>query len=163
MTRRPGRPPTHGHTSGGHTSPEYTAWAHLLDRCRNPKNRKYPSYGGRGITVCERWLSFENFLADMGERPAGKSLDRRDNDGPYSKANCRWATRAEQDRNKRTNKFVTVGGQRLCTVDAARLAKLPFRTFRMRLENGWSPERAFHTPVQRRRPSTPATSADARS
>lgn len=84
-------------------SPTYGSWRAMLKRCTNPKHPAYASYGGRGITVCERWLhSFQNFLEDMGERPAGKTLDRKNNDLGYSPANCRWATWNEQARNKRT-------------------------------------------------------------
>ena len=72
-------------------------WAAMLQRCRG----SHPNYGGRGITVCERWAKFENFLADMGERPAGMTLDRKDNDGDYEPGNCRWATYSEQRRNQR--------------------------------------------------------------
>ena len=83
---------------------EYKTWSCLRDRCRNSKARDYKNYGGRGITVCERWDSFENFLNDMGLRPEGMSLDRIDNDKGYSKDNCRWADKTTQNRNQRVRK-----------------------------------------------------------
>jgi hypothetical protein len=95
----------HGHiwryNGKRYRSPTYISWAGMLTRCRNSKQRSYAEYGGRGIAVCERWLAFENFLADMGERPPGLTLDRIDNDGGYEPGNCRWATTKEQRANQR--------------------------------------------------------------
>lgn len=94
---------THGHTSGGIWTPTYRSWASMIMRCFDPRQKSYADYGGRGITVCERWRSsFENFLADMGERPKGKTLDRfPNNDGNYEPGNCRWATPKQQTMNRR--------------------------------------------------------------
>lgn len=90
---------THGHCSGGKFSPEYTTWMSMLQRCLNPKATSYKIYGGSGITVCDRWLKFENFLEDMGERAANKTLDRIDNSLGYYKENCKWSTMIEQRAN----------------------------------------------------------------
>ncbi|EOK5450695.1 hypothetical protein ACM6ST_006459, partial [Pseudomonas aeruginosa] len=87
-------------------------WSNMIDRCTNPSNKRYVDYQGRGITVCERWMTFANFLADMGERPDATSLDRIDNDAGYFKENCRWATALEQMNNTRRNTFVEYLGRR---------------------------------------------------
>jgi hypothetical protein len=91
-----GRRPTHG----WYGTPTYRTWWAMIQRCTYPKHPGWKYYGGRGIRVCKRWMTFVNFLADMGERPAGKTLDRIKNGRGYWKSNCRWATRAEQRRNQ---------------------------------------------------------------
>ena len=98
-----GRAPTHGHKrGGGNGTPEYMSWRSMRMRCTKPTAKGYKYWGGRGITVCGRWLnSFENFYSDMGPRPAGTSLDRIDNNGNYEPGNCRWATGPEQRANQR--------------------------------------------------------------
>lgn len=84
-----------------HGTPEYRSWNHMLQRCNNKNNHKYSDYGGRGITVYDKWLAFENFFADMGRRPHGTTLERIDVNGNYEPSNCKWATATEQQRNQR--------------------------------------------------------------
>lgn len=91
----------HGHQEGGTKTPTYLSWDNMIQRCTNPNRDCYADYGGRGISVCDEWRSFSNFLADMGERPEGTSIDRINNDGDYEPSNCRWATRSQQNNNQR--------------------------------------------------------------
>lgn len=102
---------THGHTSFHKATKTYSSWLNIKQRCNNPKNPKYPDYGGRGISYCDRWESFENFLADMGERPTGTTIDRIDNGGNYEPGNCQWATNEQQSLNKRTSRLITWNGE----------------------------------------------------
>ena len=110
-----------------HTA-EYAAWAAMKQRCLNPKHPYWKDYGARGITICQTWLnSFSAFYADMGPRPAGKSIDRfPDNNGPYCKANCRWATDEEQMHNKRPARPVTARTRAKMSVSATRRHRAPF-------------------------------------
>lgn len=100
-----GRKPQHGHARKGQKTSEYKAWTSMRERCANPLNQAYRWYGGRGITVCERWKSFDNFIADMGPRPPGLWLERVDNDGNYEPSNCKWETRKVQLKNRRPPQF----------------------------------------------------------
>lgn len=97
----------HGMTrlENGRRNPTYTAWLQMRDRCDNPTNKSWADYGGRGIKVCERWMTFEAFFADLGARPAGLTLERSNNELGYEPGNVRWATRTEQNRNTRRTKL----------------------------------------------------------
>lgn len=122
----------------------YRVWDNMLNRCSNPRCPTYQDYGGRGITVCERWYSFENFHADMGERPGDDySIDRIDVDGNYELNNCRWATWTEQANNKRNTKEILVKGEMVTLPQAAQRAGMSLRTLQGRLKKGWTAEEAI--------------------
>lgn len=114
----------------------YSIWCGMHQRCGNPNNSAYPRYGGRGIFICERWHKFENFLDDMGEPTEDQTLDRKDNDGPYSPDNCRWATRLEQSLNKSDNRWITVHGETKPVTVWARELGLGHSTIQERLAAG---------------------------
>lgn len=124
----------------------YSSWENMLTRCNNPNNNRYQYYGNKGITVCERWLIFENFLTDMGERPEGTSLDRIDNNKGYYKENCRWATEITQANNKSTNRFITYKGETYTLKQWGRILGVNSVTISSRLKRGWTLEEAFQVP-----------------
>jgi hypothetical protein len=130
----------HGHSTNGQ-SPTYTTWATMLQRCKNPKNAKFYMYGAVGIDVCDEWLSFDAFLADMGERPKGKTLDRiRGNEG-YSKSNCRWATAFEQQANLKNNVIVEYDNEKFTLAQLSRKLGVSFSTLQYRISVGWPSEK----------------------
>lgn len=142
---------THGHTRGDKPSKAYTAWLGIRRRCLNKNSQDYPDYGGRGITVCARWLdSFEDFLADVGEPPtAGHSIDRYpDNDGNYEPGNVRWATLSQQAVNKRNNRLLTLDGVALTVADWGRRTGFGLKRIHARLKRGWPVEKALTTPLR---------------
>jgi hypothetical protein len=132
-------------THGASKTLAYKRWVGMIQRCTNPRSQKWPDYGARGITVCARWSeSFENFVADMGECPPGGSLDRIDNDGPYSPENCRWATHEQQASNRRNNTTIVVRGEHMTIAQACKRYGVSQTVAGGRLRRGWSPERAFN-------------------
>lgn len=131
-------------------TPEYTAWVQARQRCRNPKWPAFHRYGGRGITICDRWNDFRAFYADMGPRPSpAHSLDRINNDGPYAPENCRWATVRAQNYNKGANRIIDHDGERLPLNAWAERAGINKSTFYYRLRRGM-PMREALFPVHRR-------------
>lgn len=135
---------THGKTD----TPEYRIWADMLTRCLNPQAAQSRNYLGRGITVCDRWRDFANFIADMGPRPSpDHSIDRIDNDGNYEPQNCRWATRVEQGRNRRTTLRITYLGVTLPLKEWCERLGLPYKTVHQRHRAGWDVNRTFTTPI----------------
>lgn len=130
----------HGNARGN-GSREYQVWNAMKMRCTNPKHKQYSYYGGRGITVCEKWLTFEGFLADMGRRPEGErySLDRIDNSKGYYKENCRWATPKQQNNNTRFNRMITLRNSKQVSLQFALDSTETKRTeFYNRLRKGWT-------------------------
>lgn len=142
---------SHGHTCGQFKA-EYKIWNAMVSRCKNASDRSYARYGGRGITIDPRWeKDFLAFVSDIGPRPSPEySIERKDNDGPYAPSNCKWATRAEQARNKRNTRFLNIGGRVMTLTEAARISPVTIGAIHARIaKHGWSDERAVLTPSKR--------------
>jgi len=137
----------HGKTK----TPAWQSWHSMRTRCFNPNCDQWPDYGGRGITVCERWHTFENFLADMGERPPGTTLDRHPNkDGNYEPGNCRWAVPLDQQNNRRITATLTHNGRTMSLTNWARELRVRPHVLRARLKLGWSIDKVLGTPKEER-------------
>lgn len=128
----------HGHYTNRTPSKSYSSWRNMKNRCLNPKVKAYQNYGGRGITVCERWMSFENFYADMGDPPAGMTLEREDNNLGYSPNNCSWATRADQAKNRRNVALVEISGVKKPLTHWALEMGVSVSSALQRRSRGWS-------------------------
>lgn len=143
----------HGHTWTGGKSPTYASWQNMIARCSQPSNPAYATYRRRGITVCARWRSFDNFLADMGERPPGKrrfTVERRENDLGYEPGNCHWATWRQQGNNRSTNIHFVFGGTRYTLAELARVTGVSKELLRQRLMRAarkWTVAGAVRTPA----------------
>lgn len=137
----------------GNKHPLYGSWGKMHQRCSNPKTPLFERYGGRGISVCERWRDFPAFIADMGPKPSPKhSIDRINNNGNYEPGNCRWATRVQQARNTSFNHRITFMGREMCVSEAAEIAGLSSACVAKRLRRGWPVERALSRPPRKTAP-----------
>lgn len=152
----------HGYANDKKNSSEYTAWINIRNRCNVSKNKAYKLYGGRGIKVCERWLIFANFIADMGDKPSTKhSIDRIDTNGNYEPGNCRWATKLVQARNTRTNNYIEYNNEKRCIAEWGEIFGIRANVITKRLLRGWPVEKALTSPldtyVLRKRNISPTT------
>lgn len=140
------RPKTHGMTK----TLTYKTWTGIKTRCLNKKSPAYKTYGAVGITMCKRWLKFENFYKDMGEKPTNMTIDRIDNSKGYCKKNCRWATMQTQQNNRTNNKNYTINGVTKTMAEWVREYGRNKNTVKARLRNGWTIEKALEVPNQPR-------------
>lgn len=131
-------------------SAEFAIWTGAKQRCRDKNSKDYANYGARGITVCDEWQhDFRAFLRDMGPRPSARhSLDRIDNNGPYSKANCRWSTRHQQSNNRRNTRFLTLGNRTQSVSDWCKETGIAHGTLWKRLEAGWPIDRVLTATIR---------------
>lgn len=128
--------------------PGYHSWVNARTRCYNKNSIDYPRYGGRGITMCKEWNSLVAFMADMGPKPDGHTLDRIDTNGNYEPRNCRWADWKTQQRNRRNNKVITASGRTCCIAKHAEVSNIPRNTIESRIRRGWTENDAATVPVQ---------------
>ena len=133
---------THGMSS--HSA--YHSWWDMMNRCYNSKHKHFKNWGGRGIKVCEYWHKLENFIEDMGERPAGLTLERKDNNGNYELKNCIWATMKEQGNNRSDNRLITYKGKTKTLKQWSEITGIQPKTLQCRLKK-WSTEKAFTEPI----------------
>ncbi len=142
---------------GASLDARHKVWRHMLDRCRNPKNRSFKDYGARGITVCSRWISgdglrtgFECFAADMGPRPSGMTIERVKPNGNYEPGNCMWLPKGDQSKNRRNVRLVRIGGQTKTIPDWCLETGVPYDAAIRRVRAGWPPDKAVTTPPSRK-------------
>ena len=137
---------------GKYRQPIYHTWQSIIARCERPSHKSYKDYGGRGITVCESWRNFENFYADMGDRPIGKTIERIDNGKGYEPGNCEWQDAIHQARNRRSGRYLTAFGETKLLVEweEDERCKVWRDTLSYRLETGWEVEEAISTPPLRK-------------
>jgi len=131
-------------------TPTVVSWSSMKQRCDNKNSPDYHRYGGRGISYQNSWQLFDNFLADMGERPDGMSLDRIDVNGNYTKENCRWADQKTQSNNTRANLYINYSGQNKTATEWSRITGLSMRTISYRIHAGWSAKDTLTKPPQKR-------------
>jgi hypothetical protein len=136
----------HGHAANG-KSATYRTWRSMKQRCSRKKDTNNPNYGGRGITVCERWQKFDNFLEDMGPKPVGLTLERRNNNLGYSPENCKWASQVEQANNKRNSRLVEYIGRRITLAQLSKETGIKRTTIDQRLDAGFTTEQAVSMPI----------------
>lgn len=135
-------------THGASNTKLYQVWKGMIRRCENKNTRHYNDYGGRGISVCERWRhSFENFINDMGPRPEGYSIERKDNNGNYEPLNCIWASSKDQNNNTRNNRVIIIGGEQKTMTQWSTIYGISASTIWKRIKLGWSDEDSVLTPV----------------
>lgn len=142
---------THGYSSGPKKAKIYDVWRNMKSRCLRKTSTHYADYGGRGITVCDRWLhSFENFLADMGDVPSpGYTIERINNDGHYEPSNCRWVSMKDQSNNRRSSVFIEYIGMRKTIAQWADHVGIPMRTLHSRISRGWDFGLAVTKPLRK--------------